>query len=395
MSPEDNPFSPGAGAPPPKLTGRDDLVARADTALKRAAAGRSHRGIVLLGLRGVGKTVLLNRIEDLAEEKNFFTIPIEAPEKKGLPETLVPKLFIALRKLSNVEAAKELTRKAFRGLATFAKGFKVDIGGVEASFDLGDGLFVSNDLEAELPELFLSIGRAAKAAGRPLVLLLDEIQYLSKGDLSALIVALHRVSQKQLPVAFFGGGLPQVAGLAGEAKSYAERLFSYEQIGQLSDEAADDALTQAVEGSAISFSPDALRAVREATKNYPYFLQEWGKHCWDLSPPGVVGEVLVSQASELAQKSLDAGFFNVRYDRMTPGERAYVHAMARLGAGPHSAADVAGAMGSTTGKKGSTKNSLVKKGMVYSPQHGLSAFTVPLFDEFVLRHHGEEPIPGP
>ena len=389
MDPEDNPFSPGAGSPPPALTGRDDLIASANVAVGRALKGRNARGIILLGLRGVGKTVLLNHIEGVADERGCQTVIVEAPESRTLPELLVPKLSLALRRLDRVEAARELVRRASRALGGFAKAFKVGVGGLfEASVDVNAEYFSSGDLETDLPELFLLIGRAAKAAGRPVVLLLDEIQYLSQEDLSALIVALHRISQKNLPVAFFGGGLPQLAGLAGEAKSYAERLFQYANVGPLGDEAARAALTVPVEASGLRFAPDALDIILAETAGYPYFLQEWGKYCWDVSNDGVVDAALVTSAREAVYTRLDEGFFNVRYDRMTPRERDYIHALASLGPGPHATGDVAARLGTSSQRAGSTKNSLIKKGMVYSPEHGQTAFTVPLFDQFVIRRMG-------
>ena len=386
MDPEDNPFSPGAGAKPPALTGRDELIERANVAIGRLLKGRNQRGIVLLGLRGVGKTVLLNTIEDIADRRGCLTILIEAPESKSLPEMLVPKLTLTLRRLDRDERTRDLVRKATRALGSFAKSFRVSVGGiVEASVDLNTDYFGSGDLETDLPELFLLLGRAAQEARKPIVLLLDEIQYLSREDLSALIVALHRVSQKNLPIGFFGGGLPQLAGLAGDAKSYAERLFEYVEIGPLDQDAAAAALTVPTEGTPVSFTDEAITAVLTHTRRYPYFLQEWGKECWDLTGDGRVDRELVAEASETVIARLDEGFFNVRYDRMTQREREYIRAMAELGPGPHATGDIASRMDLTTNKASSIKNNLIKKGMVYSPEHGRTAFTVPLFDEFVLR----------
>lgn len=389
MDPEDNPFSPGVGSPPPALTGRDELIASANVAVGRSLKGRNARGIVMLGLRGVGKTVLLNHIEGIADERGCQTVIIEAPETRALPELLVPKLSLALRRLDRVEAARDLVRRASRALGSFAKTFKVGVGGLfEASVDVNAEYFSSGDLETDLPELFLLIGRAAKAAGRPVVILLDELQYLSQEDLSALIVALHRVSQRSLPVAFFGGGLPQLAGLAGEAKSYAERLFEYASVGPLGDDAARAALTVPVEGTGLRFGDSALDLILAETAGYPYFLQEWGKYCWDASTDGSVDAVLAAAARPAVYARLDEGFFNVRYDRMTPRERDYIHALASLGPGAHPTGDVAARLGLSSRQAGSTKNNLIKKGMVYSPEHGQTAFTVPLFDQFVIRRMG-------
>ena len=386
MDPEDNPFSPGAGAYPPALTGRDDLIDRGRVAIGRLLKGRHQRGLVLLGLRGVGKTVLLNALEDIADERGCLTLLIEAPESKTLPELLVPKLMLALRRLDRVETARELVRRATRALGSFAKSFKVSIEGVvEASIDVNTDYFGSGDLETDLPELFLLVGRAAREANKPVVIFLDEIQYLSRTDLAALIVALHRVSQKNLPIGFFGGGLPQLAALAGDAKSYAERLFEYVSVGPLSEDAAADALRVPTEGTPVRFEDEAIAQILDETERYAYFLQEWGRECWDQTVSGVVDADLVARASDRVTQRLDAGFFNVRFDRMTQRERNYIHAMAKLGAGPHPTGEVAAAMGLTSNQASSIKNSLVKKGMVYSPEHGQTAFTVPLFDRFVRR----------
>ncbi len=385
MDPEANPFSPGAGAEPPALTGRDELLARANTAIGRSLKGFNQRGIVMLGLRGVGKTVLLNAIEDVADQRGCLTILIEAPESRSLPDLLVPKLTLALRRLDRAEAARDLVRKATRALTSFAGSFSVNVGGIEAKVDLNPDYLSSGDLETDLPELFLLIGRAAQQAKRPIAILLDEIQYLSKTDLSALIVALHRVSQKNLPITFFGGGLPQLAALAGEAKSYAERLFEYVNVGPLSEAAGRAALEVPTDDTPVHFTDAALRTIQGATRNYPYFLQEWGKQCWDVCTDGTIDEGVVREASPLVLARLDEGFFNVRYDRMTGREREYIYAMASLGAGPHPTGDVARKMGLSSNGAGSIKNNLIKKGMVFSPDHGSTAFTVPLFDEFVLR----------
>lgn len=386
MDPEDNPFSPGAGAPPPALTGRDELIDRARIVIGRLLKGRSHRGMILLGLRGVGKTVLLNTIENIADERGCLTILIEAPEGRPLPELLVPKLTLILRRLDRSEQARDLVRRASKALGSFAKSFKISVGGLfEASVDVNADYFGSGDLETDLPELFLLIGRAAEKANKPIVLLLDEIQYLSRSDLSALIVALHRISQKNLPIGFFGGGLPQLAALAGDAKSYAERLFEYVSIGPLDDEAGAAAIRVPTEGTPVHFTDNAIKSIRNETKNYPYFLQEWGRECWDRTVDGKVDQALVDKATPEVINRLDEGFFNVRYDRMTQRERDYIWAMAKLGPGPHPTGDVAKAMGLTTNKASSIKNNLIKKGMVFSPEHGQTAFTVPLFDEFVQR----------
>lgn len=339
----------------------------------------------MLGLRGVGKTVLLNRFEEMAEVLGCETSLIEAPEGRSLPELLVPALRRVLRRLDRREAARDYTRRATEALVNFAKAFKISYEGIDLSFE-GDSIAAgSGELEFDLAELFILVGRAAERAERPVVLLVDEIQYLSQADLAALIVALHRVSQKVLPVVFFGGGLPQLAALAGEAKSYAERLFEFAEVGPLEDSEANNAIVAPLARNNVAIDPAALAQIREATHGYPYFVQVWGKHVWDVAEGTPIEEADALTAGARALTRLDEGFFNVRYERMTPREQDYVKAMADLGRPPHASGDIAQRMGVSRQQASSIKRSLTEKGMVYSPSHGQTAFTVPLFDEYVER----------
>ncbi len=379
-----NPYNPGAGTQPPELAGRDELIEEASVAIDRTIAGRHARSMLLLGLRGVGKTVLLNRFNNMAIEAGCITFLLEAPENESLPSLLVPRLMSVLQRLDFSVAAGEMARKARRLLAGFTKAFKLSYEGFDVSVDI-DPSAASGMLEQDLPELLIGIGTAAKAADKVVVFFIDEVQYLSQSDFAALIVGIHRINQKGLPILFFGSGLPQIAALAGEAKSYAERLFQYVHVGALAPDAADEALTAPVESLGVSYSQAALEHIRKGTKGYPYFLQEWGKQCWNLAEGSPIDEATTERATTAALRSLDQGFFNVRYDRLTPREQDYVMAMAYLGAGPHAAGDVAKGLSISVQQAGSIKNSLVKKGMVYSPRHGETAFTVPLFDEFLLR----------
>ena len=379
-----NPYSPGAGSQPPELAGRRELLEEADIAIDRTIAGRHARSVIYLGLRGVGKTVLLNRVTRLASRKDCLTFAIEAPEERSLPSILVPRLLVVLQQLDVTAAAKDVIRKARRVLGGFAKAFKLSYEGFEVSLDV-DPTAASGLIEQDLPELLVEIGRAAEAGGRAVVFGIDEVQYLSRGDLSALVVGIHRVDQWGLPLLFFGSGLPQVAALAGEAKSYAERLFAYRAVGALDDEAAREALVAPADELGVAYAPGALARILAETKGYPYFLQEWGKHAWDVATASPITEADTEVATRRALTSLDEGFFGVRYDRLTPREQDYALAMARLGPGPHGAGAIAEEMGIRVQQAGPIKASLTKKGMVYSPTHGQTAFTVPLFDEFVLR----------
>ena len=380
-----NPFQPGAGTQPPELAGRDKILIDAQIALNRVKLGRPSRSQILLGLRGVGKTVLLNRIDELARDLGYETIVIEAPEERQLAQLLVPPLRSLLVRVSRVEQAKQIAKRGLGVLRSFASVFKVEVGdvgfGVQAEFGTAD----TGDLESDLPELMISIATAGKAAGSPVALLIDELQYLSSKDLSALITAVHKMGQKGLPFLLFGAGLPQLAGLAGDAKSYAERLFSYPEVGQLADDAAYDAIRTPIQKEGADIATDALSLIRNKTKGYPYFLQEWGFHTWEEAQASPITLADARRASDKAVTQLDEGFFRVRLDRLTPREKEYMRAMAKLGPGPHRSGDIAQEMRMDVTAAGPLRNSLIKKGMIYSPGHGDTAFTVPMFDEFMLR----------
>lgn len=385
MDPVRNPFAPGAGSQPPELAGRDEVIANADVALQRVLQGKSAQSQILLGLRGVGKTVLLNKIEAIAEERGYLTSLIEAPEDRPLPALLYPMLQQTLRKLSLIETAKAAAYFGMRALRSFAKTFKVEVGDFSIAVDPEPGVADSGNLEFDLPELFVRIGEAAKAAGRGWVLLIDELQYLKQADLSALIVATHKITQRNLPVLVFGAGLPQIASLSGDAKSYAERLFSYPRVGALPEEAAIAAVRNPIEDEGERISSEALAAIFAETRGYPYYLQEWGYQAWNLAEKSPIGPDIAKAASKAALRRLDEGFFKVRYDRLTPKERDYVRAMAGLGCGPYKSSEVADALGDAQQRFGPIRASIIKKGMIYSPSYGEIDFTVPLFSEYLQR----------
>lgn len=385
MDPVRNPFAPGAGSPPPELAGRGEILDSARIALERLKIGRPAKGQMLLGLRGTGKTVLLNRIEQLAEDLGYVTSFIEAPDNQRLPELLYPRLFQALQKFSLSEGAKAAAHKALRALRGFASVFKIKVGDVSISVDPETGAADSGQIETDLTDLFLRVGEAARAAGAVWGLFIDEVQYLSDDELKALIVAIHRATQKSMPIIFFGAGLPQLASLSGEAKSYAERLFDYPAVGPLNDEAARSAIRQPIESERQSIRDEALDEILRLTERYPYFLQEWGYQTWNAAHASPIVEGDVRLASPNAIQRLDQGFFRVRFDRLTPKERDYVYAMAALGKGPYRSADVAAKMNESTTSLGPCRAAIIRKGMIYSPQHGDIDFTVPMFDEFLRR----------
>ena len=394
MDPTRNPFAPGAGTQPPELAGRASIIANATIALSRIKLGRAAQSQMLLGLRGVGKTVLLNRIAEIAEKDGYATVVLEAPEDRRLAEMLVPPLRSLLFRLSRVENAKDAARRGLGVLRAFASAFKVKVGDIEFGIQAETGTADSGTLESDLPELLLAVAAAAREARNAVALFVDEVQYLSGEDLGALIVSAHKMAQRSLPFIAFGAGLPQLAGLAGEAKSYSERLFEYPDVGPLAAEAAQDAIREPMRREGVNISEGALDRIVEKTRGYPYFLQEWGYHAWNVATSSPVTPEDAERATANALERLDKGFFRVRLDRLTPREKDYVRAMAALGPGPHRSGEIAQKLSMDVTTAGPLRNGVIKKGMVYSPQHGDTAFTVPMFDEFMRRSMPDWAPPG-
>ena len=387
MDPIRNPYAPGAGTPPPELAGRDDIRESVRIALERTKIGRPTKSMMMVGLRGVGKTVLLDLMRDQAEASGIYALRIEAPENRSLPAMLVPQLRVALLRLSNKQAAKQLAQRALRGLAGFVGALKVKYQDIEVGLDFEpeSGLADNGDLEIDLQALFEVVGAAAKADATCMALFIDELQYVQENELAALITALHRMAQRRLPVIMFGAGLPQVRGRMGQAKSYAERLFEFPAIGPLSPEDAKRAIAKPAKDEGVKIEPHALDAIVSQTQCYPYFLQEWGKHVWDVAERPPITAANVEVASRHAIAALDQSFFSVRFDRLTPAERRYMRAMAQLGAGPHRSGDIANTLNRPVSSLAPTRNQLINKGMIWSPSHGDTAFTVPMFDQFMRR----------
>lgn len=387
MDPIRNPFAPGAGTPPPELAGRDDLRESLHVALERARIGRPAKSAMLVGLRGVGKTVLLDRIREDAEAAGIHTVRIEAPEGRSLPALLAPQLRQALLRLSQVAAAKDQAVRGLRALAGFARKLKVTFGDIEVGFDYDPepGLADNGDLEHDLQALIEQVGLAAKSAGTALAIFIDELQYVEEAQLAALITAMHRTEQRQLPVVLVGAGLPQLRGRMGNAKSYAERLFDFPEIGPLPPLAANRAIEKPLEDEGVCIAPDALAQILSLTQGYAYFLQQWGSHTWRAAASSPITMADVAAASVTAVAALDESFFRVRFDRLTPKEKKYLRAMAELGPGPHRSGDVAACYEANVSSLAPTRSSLIGKGMVWSPNHGDTAFTVPMFDEFMKR----------
>jgi hypothetical protein len=391
-----NPFNPGAGFQPPELAGRDDALGAATTAVERMKSGLHSRGIVIYGLRGVGKTVLLTRIEEIAHSAGFQTISLEADDDVGLGEALVPELRRVLRALSGAEKAKRFVTEALNKLRDVAAALEFSYGDVSVGVKKreSDDETFRGSLEVELRSLLETVGRAAQAAEQPLAILIDELQYLQlrhKGrEFGALIAALHRVGQKNLPIIFFGAALPQIMGIAGNQKSYAERIFLFMKVGRLEEADAKRAIRVPIEGQGAAIDDDALQRIVEASQGYPYFLQEYGFTTWQAAPASPITVADVAAAHAAAARALDQSFFEVRMQRLSPKEKRYLHAMAHLGPGPYRSGDVAAAMGQLPTDVSTTRDSLIKKGMIWSPGRGTLEFTVPMFDAFMRRH-----MPGP
>lgn len=382
-----NPFSPGAGSPPPELAGRAGILEQADVLLGRVRAKRPEKSLLLTGLRGVGKTVLLNEIDRMAQRTDYRTILVEAHEGKSLPVLLAPHLRRLLFDLDRIAGAGDKVRRSIAVLKSFVGAIKITVGELDIGLDIEPeaGAADSGDLEIDLPSLFTAVGEAAQERGAAVAILIDEIQYFSSSELSALIMAMHKMQQRQLPLVLIGAGLPILPGLVGESKSYAERLFSFPEVGPLPEPDVIKALQDPVRAAGETFEPAALHEIFRLTKGYPYFLQEWGYQAWNHAAASPITLRVIQEASDLVSRRLDENFFRVRFDRLTPREKMFLRAMAELGPGPYRTGDVADKLNVKINTLGPLRAGLIKKGMVYSPSYGDMAFTVPLFDEFMRR----------
>ena len=380
-----NPYAPGAGIQPPALVGRDKLLAEAQIDMERVLARRPVKSLMLLGLRGVGKTVLLNRIKADADNLDFQTAKIEAPEEGALPQLLIPELRRILFSLDLIARAGKKLRQAMAALRNFGSAFKVSVGEIEIGMTPAPGVADTGNIEQDMPQLIISICEAAAERNTAIGLFIDEVQYLSPRELAALVLVCHETAQRNLPLFFVGAGLPQIAALAGNAKSYAERLFNYPEIDRLPPEAAREALTTPAKKEGAAFEWDAVEEILTVTERYPYFIQEWGYHVWNSAPKSPVTKDDVESAYPAIISHLDANFFRVRFDRLTVLQQKYLRAMAELGPGPHKTGDIAATLGVDATSVATVRQQLIDKGMVWSQRHGETAFTVPMFDRFMKR----------
>ena len=383
MDPLDNPYRPGAGTPPPALLGRDALIDAFGVTVRRAVSGMPGKSLMPIGLRGVGKTVLLNRFGEIAGDAGMTTAFIEAPETGDFRMLLairIRKILLGLERSGPTRAAL----RALRVLKTFTLQLP-DGTRVAIDVDALAGEADSGDLSSDLTDLLVATGEAAGDRSAGLLLAIDEVQYLKGEELGALISAIHRTTQLSLPVTLVGAGLPQLPGLAGEAKSYAERLFDFPLIGSLDDEDARGAIAIPAQERGAQITDGALDLIVAESQGYPYFLQEWGYHVWNDAAGSPIAEDDVRSVRPIVLDQLDRNFFLVRTDRLTPRERDYLRAMAELGPGPHRSGDIAATLGVKVESVAPRRSQLISKGMIFSPAHGDTAFTVPLFDDYLRR----------
>jgi predicted ATPase len=386
MRVQDNPYTPNAGAEPPALVGRDQEVEAFEVLLARMLRGYTEQSMLVTGLRGVGKTVLLIRFEELAREAGWATVEAEITKNTDFGDRMAALVRRALLQLAPKAPWKDRAARAAAVLRSFQLTLRPD-GSLTAGFDIdpAQGLADSGHLEEDLTDVFIALGEAAQERETGVVFLIDEVQFLKIREFEALIAAIHKTVQRRLPITLVGAGLPQIPRLAGEAKSYAERLFKFPRIGRLSDDQAGQALDAPAQKLGVAWEPAALTSVIELTEGYPYFLQEYGSALWNqIGQPRVTSED-VSNVQAAVEAKLDDGFFQVRVERTSDLERRYLRAMAELGPEPQKGKDVADALGRTAEQLAPTRSRLIDKGLLYSPGRGLAAFTVPQFDRFMRR----------
>lgn len=388
MDPVSNPYTPNAGARPLAIVGRDDQLQSFDLLLGRLRRGISEQSMVITGLRGVGKTVLLGQFRRKALAAEWVVVEIEARKHDDarFRSDIAGRMRTALFELSPKAQWTDRMKRAAGALKSFS--VQVDPQGslsVGLNVDAVEGVADHGDLSLDLTDLLVAVGEAAYSHRKGVVLLLDEIQFLNKSQLEAVIAAIHKTVQRELPVTMVGAGLPQIAEMAGDAKSYAERLFKFPSIGNLDPTDAKRALTEPAAEQGVSYSDEALELAANITGGYPYFLQELGYAVWPLAEGNRVELADVEGAVRIYESKLDSSFFRVRLDRATELQRAYLRAMAGLGSDPQKAADVAEAMGRRSSQIAPTRAELIAMGLLYTPDHGFAAFTVPHFDQFILR----------
>ena len=389
MDPRTNPYTPNAGAPPPALVGRDAELEGFEILLERLRRGYAEQSMLITGLRGVGKTVLLGAFESRARASGWVTVTAEITKNEDFGPRMGGMVRRALFQVAPKSSWTEKLRNAAAALKSFSLTVRSD-GSVTAGLDIDplEGTADSGNLGDDLTDLLVLLGEAAQDSETGIAFLVDEVQFLRAAEFEALIAGLHRTVQRQLPITLVGAGLPQLPRLAGEAKSYAERLFTFPRIGRLSAPQAEAALAEPAAELGVRFEPDAIDVIVDYTEGFPYFVQEYGKIVWDLAPDGEpIGERVAREAQRSVEAKLDESFFRVRAERTTELELRYLRAMAELGPGEHTAGEVAAVMGRGSTQLGPTRARLIDKGLVYTTGHGRGAFTVPQFDRYLRRNY--------
>lgn len=397
MDPVKNPYTPNAGATPEIVSGRDEYIQDFLVLLGRLDRGRTNQSMIITGLRGVGKTVLLGEFRQVAEEHKWRVLELEASkhDDERFRQTIYAQLRTALYQISPTAKWGDKAKAAAQALRSFSLSIEPASGAPILSLDIppAEGIADHGDLVLDLTDVLISIGEAAKEHGTGLVLLVDEVQFLNRSQLEAIIQAIHKTVQKKLPITFVGAGLPRIAELAGDAKSYAERLFKFPNIGSLSFDDARTALVESAELEGVEFQNEAIYRAFELTEGHPYFIQELGYQVWAVAEGNTITLEDVEDAKDAYEAKLDSSFFRVRLDRATPLQIAYMRAMAQLGPESQKAADVAGIMGRESTQLAPTRSELISMGLLYTPSHGYAGFTVPHFDRFMLRAVPDLEIP--
>lgn len=380
-----NPYTPNAGARPDVVVGREEQTEAFEVLLKRLELGRTSQSLIITGLRGVRKTVLLNELRTVVESRSWEVVELEASkyDERAFRRTLATKLKAALLRLSprarwtgRFDRAGSAFSVSMDAAGTWSLGWNVPA---------AEGIADHGDLAMDLTDLLVELGEAAKEVERGIVLAVDEVQFLKRPQLEALIQAIHKTVQRKLPITFVGAGLPQIAELAGDAKSYAERLFKLPGIGSLDEQDASEAIAGPARTEGVEWEELALKYAVATTKGYPYFIQELAYQAWGVATGDVITLEAVKGAVEAYEAKLDSSFFRVRLDRATPLQTAYMRAMAQLGSEPQKASEVANVMGRESTQVAPTRAELIDMGLLYTPEHGFAAFTVPDFDSYMMR----------
>ncbi len=388
MRPEDNPYTPNAGAEPRYLAGRESELESFRVLLRRLKKGYADQSMIVVGLRGVGKTVLLSAFRNIAEEEgDLVAVEAEITKHEDFGQRMGGLVRRALFTLAPSAKWKERGRRA----AAVLRSFQITISAQGeltaglAGVDPAEGLADSGNLADDLTDVFVALGQAAEEHGKGVVFILDEVQFLNLREFEALIAALHKTVQRRLPITLVAAGLPQLPELAGEAKSYAERLFRFPTVDSLEPVEARKALIEPARNQAVAFDADAVDEIMIYTEGYPYFIQEYGSVVWNLAAATPIKSEDVRLAREAVEAKLDESFFRVRADRTTDAELRYLRAMAELGPSPQLAGDVAGVLDRKSTSLGPTRARLIEKGLLWTPSHGYAAFTVPQFDRYMKR----------